>query len=215
VKRVLLRGLVAFALLSAASCARQTEDTSSSTGEEISRNTLDGAYMKIYGGRPSYIVFRSKTAGTSEDNAFFAEFQWDDGSMIRTIGTFSYGRDNLGNLVTLTASADGGAVASDEAGGENAPASDAAPDAQAEAAAPPSLAASIEAMFGTFHFLKTGKHDTILVRDAREKTYQFKRIDSYCGAAGDLDCTSASQRLGDCASGWACGATHTCECRSQ
>jgi hypothetical protein len=223
-KRLLVFAISSLAGIFWAACTKHVEETGFSTDQQLNRNTLDGAYAKIYGGRRSYVVFRSKTPGTTEQNTFFAEFEWDDGTMIRTQGSFEYGRDNLGDMVTLSrgdtpldsgsSNEDSPSPATDEAGASTSQgAADSGPPSNnSDAGSPLDPQASIAAFFGTFHHLKTGAHDTILCRDERDRTYQFKKVSSYCGANGDLDCASSVQRNGDCASGWTCSTAHTCSC---
>ena len=64
-------------------CAPAAKDRSRSSTANISTSTVDGTYVKIYGGRKSYFVFRGGAT-----NTFFTEFEGRDGTTIRADGTW-------------------------------------------------------------------------------------------------------------------------------
>ena len=209
----------------------QDQDSSSNSAQAVSRKTLDGAYMKIYGGKQSYFVFHTAAQGEKK-NSFFAEFE-SDGDMIRAEGIFTYGHDNLGNYVDLmradgsqtdySSSSSGGGQPADDAGGsaDDAGSSDDSgggggdpnADAAPSGSAPPSSSDPTAPIYQRFHFVKTGVHDTILTRDGRDRTYQFKMVSSYCGQGGAKDCV-LQKGANACPSKWTCTEKHTCSCGS-
>ena len=217
-------------------CSPPPDNFGHASSQAISRQTLDGTYMKIYGGKSSYFVFHTTA---KSGNAFFTEFAGPKGNIIRAEGFFTYGHDGLGNFVELTRTADAadsvdaatdfvdGAVGSAEAPFT-------APDASGEAVdaavdldagttsaddsgadgAPRKSHDPTAAVYDRFHFVKTGAKDTILTRDSRNRTYQFTKIDSYCGSRGAADC--AAQANGKtCAARWACTGDNRCVCKTK
>ncbi len=233
---------VAAASALAVACTPSDSNEGSSSDNVTSGSTVDGTYMKIFGGRKSYFVFR---AGTP--NTFFTEFDVS-GSTVRANGTFTYGHDDLGDFIELkrltgkqnadldaTTLADEPDAADLDANRMELP-DDITPGEDAgfgeDAAFTDGLDASVPAIedasvgsdagvsdptaavYDKFHFVRTGKHQTMLTRDSRERTYQFTKITSYCGKRGKLDCADATQKLTTCQTGYTCTAAHVCACGS-
>jgi hypothetical protein len=208
----------------------QDQDSSSNAAQAISRKTLDGAYMKIYGGKQSYFVFHTAT-GSEKKNTFFAEFE-SDGELIRAEGIFTYGHDNLGNYIDLrrndgtqsdysssssSSSSSGGGGEPQDAGegtddaGSSAGGDDAGDPSADAGSSTPNPSDPTAPVYQRTHFVKTGVHQTILIRDGRDRTYQFKMVSSYCGEGGTKDC-NLQKGASECATKWKCSAKHTCEC---
>ena len=181
----------------------------------VARQQLDGAFTKIYGGKASTFVFRTASPNTEEASTFFAEFEESDGTIVRAEGIFSYDHDDLGNYIELkratsqTKSLDASVPTETSSDGGSTNESDAAPS-EAEAGAPPKDPTA--AVYGIFHFVKTGEHKTLLTKDARDRIYQFQAVNSYCGTRGAADCKADTQRVGACSSKWTCTDAHRCVC---
>jgi hypothetical protein len=187
---------------------------------------LDGAYAK-QGGTPLHFVFRRGDA--DEENTFFGEIVVGSQAQ-RAEGTAQVGRDKLGTTLRLqisgpiTATKVEGSEATVDAGNPApAPVNDAdagASGSDGDASADSGAAASgdtrsvaQQAFSGTVHFLKIGKHDTLLVRgDENGKTAQYKKLRNWCGSAAEADCAPSVQRTGLTCKSVICTTTDKCEC---